>query len=154
MKYETRPERELSSLACRVLRSEGARQAGSGAPSLGTILVVDGEQAVRDVIARVLERLGYHVYAVADGQAATELLKGIPPPTVALIDLTATKTPGLLVAQAIHERCPATPLVLMSGFDSEEIRRLDTAGLANALLQKPFTMRSVQQMLDQVLGSR
>ena len=55
--------------------------------SCGAVLVVEDDDAIRDVIQRVLESEGYVVRTAANGQAAMDLVHNIPRPCLVLLDL-------------------------------------------------------------------
>jgi CheY-like chemotaxis protein len=52
-----------------------------------TVLVVEGNEVMREGLAAVLRRQGYHVEAVADGRQALNHLRGHPAPDLVLLDM-------------------------------------------------------------------
>jgi CheY-like chemotaxis protein len=119
-----------------------------------TLLLIDDEVQVRQVVQRQLERLGYQVLAAADGPAGLALLRESPaPPRAAIVDLTLPEMDGAAVTAALLASQPGLPVVLMSGYRSDEVAaRL--AGLPVAgFLQKPFSLADLRATLAGILGS-
>jgi len=117
-----------------------------------TILIVDDEADIRDVLALVLRDAGYRVLAAADGEAAIGLARENAV-QLALVDL---KMPGidghetLLRLKAIH---PALPVVIATGCASTdvEMRSLDQG--AFDCLWKPFDLQELLKLVSRALGS-
>lgn len=118
-----------------------------------TLLLVDDEEQVRLVVQRQLERLGYAVVAANSGQAALACLDAAEiPPRAALLDLTLPEMDGLAVARAILARLPGLPVIIMSGYRSEEVAaRLDDLAIAG-FLQKPFSLAELREALTAIIG--
>src|SRR5213082_861839 len=52
------------------------------------VLVIDDDEAAREILVELLSRIGYHAFAVADGKAGLEWLAGAAvPPQAVLLDL-------------------------------------------------------------------
>ena len=96
------------------------RRTGAGR---GTVLVVEDEEGVREVVGRMLERLGFQVITAEDGVAALERAR---PST------TAPWPPSCSISRcrgwaarrpccSIRERRPDLPVVLMSGYTEQEV---------------------------------
>ena len=117
------------------------------------MLVIDDEESVRLVTARMLERLGYRVITAADGRAGIDLFRNHAD-TIAtvLLDLTMPHPDGEQTLRAIQAINPDARVVIMSGYDqhslSERFAELNPAGF----LQKPFRPGALQNMITQVLA--
>ena len=70
---------------------------------MSTVLVVDDEPIVRDVVVRYLEQAGYRTLQAADGDAARELLKR-EEPNLVVLDLMLPGTDGLALCRWIRGR--------------------------------------------------
>jgi CheY-like chemotaxis protein len=97
------------------------------------VLVAEDDAKTRQALAFLLQRHGYEVLAVGDGQAALEALTGAHSPGIALLDWEMPRLDGLHVAQAIrslrgprycylimvtaHERPPDMLRAFASGVD-------------------------------------
>jgi PAS domain S-box-containing protein len=118
----------------------------------GTVLLVDDEEAVRDVGSRLLGRLGLGVVTADDGLKAAEWLAANPRvPRLVLLDLTMPNLGGLETMHRLRAIRPDLPVVLMSGYERDDaVARFDTAGLAG-FLQKPFTPESLAAVVRPVV---
>lgn len=119
----------------------------------GTVLVVDDEAAVRTVAYRMLEHLGYQVELADDGTAALDRVRGgISHLSAVLLDLTMPDIRGDAVAREIQLLQPGAPIVLMSGYNSEELmQRYGEVGV-KAVLQKPFTLHDLQAAVARAIA--
>jgi CheY-like chemotaxis protein len=122
--------------------------------------VIEDEEGVREVVGRMLERLGLHVLTAADGVDAIRVLDehdserdGVV--TAALLDLSMPRMGGLETLQQLRERMPDLPVILMSGYTEQEVglKILDSAGGAVAFLQKPFLPDDLSAALRQLSQS-
>jgi signal transduction histidine kinase/CheY-like chemotaxis protein len=119
-------------------------------PTLGrTVLVIDDETLVRDVLARMIEDLGYSVVTAADGKSGLALVE-THPIDVVLVDLTMPFMSGADVVMALRQRKPGLPVVVCSGYDR------DSRGpvAADAYLAKPFKMDALERTLAKLLPLR
>ena len=136
-----------------VFRGEIVRETperARAAPALwgtGSILIVEDEDMVRSVAARALERQGYEVHTAANGEDALEMLDGIIAGggiDLIVSDVMMPTMDGPTMVRAIRARFPEMPILFMSGYAEEQLRR--SIDLDNvAFLPKPF---SVQQLAE------
>lgn len=125
-------------------------RASSQPPLLGrTVLVIDDEDIVRDVVARMVEDLGYAAVTAADGAAGLALLDREEIHAV-LVDLTMPQMSGADVVAALRERRPSLPVVVCSGYDREGRGRIQ----ADAYLPKPFRIDTLERTLAKLLPLR
>ena len=115
-------------------------------PSNQTVLVVDDEDLVRDVVARMIEDLGYVALTAADGPAGIEMLDRQVIDAV-LVDLTMPRMNGADVIAAMRAKKPEIRIVLCTGFDRE--RRGPVK--ADAYLPKPFRLEALETTLTKLL---
>jgi PAS domain S-box-containing protein len=119
----------------------------------GTVLVVEDEEGVREVVTRMLQRLGFQVLEAADGIEALEVIEqhdGIL--TAVLLDLSMPRMAGQETLFHLRERTPDLPIVLMSGYTEQEVaaKILSSASGAVGFLQKPFLPDDLSRMLRHV----
>ena len=123
----------------------------------GTVLVVEDEEGVREVVGRMLERLGFAVIMAGDGVAALELIDRDPGELAAvLLDLSMPRMPGQDALGHLKARRPGVPVVLMSGYTEQEVasRLVHDSGGATAFLQKPFLPEDLASVLRRAVASR
>jgi len=114
----------------------------------GTVLVVDDEEAVRQVCSAMLKKLGFNVVLAADGQAAIEAFQAEPGRyAMVLLDLTMPQPDGRQVFTALRLVRKDLPTVLMSGFNEEEVRSEFTGVRFDGFLQKPFEYDSFCEVI-------
>jgi two-component system cell cycle sensor histidine kinase/response regulator CckA len=110
----------------------------------GTILLVEDEDMVRAVAERALTRQGYTVLCAENGEAALELLASSDPPDLLISDVVMPTMDGPTLVGHVRRRYPDLPILFMSGYAEEQLRR--SIAIDNvAFLPKPF---SVQQLAE------
>jgi DNA-binding response OmpR family regulator len=114
-----------------------------------TILVVDDEPTVREVIRRYLERDGYAVREAADGRSALDEIQSNPPDLVVL-DLMLPGLDGLAITRQIRQK-QTTPIIMLTakGETSDRIYGLDVG--ADDYLTKPFSPQELMSRIRAVL---
>jgi CheY-like chemotaxis protein len=109
------------------------------APQVTTsrILVVDDEESIRDLCARVLTRAGYLVVTVPSGEDALTRLTAEPFDMV-ISDIRMPGVSGLEVLEQAKAAAPQLRVVLITGFGtSHTLERARQSG-ADRILTKPF----------------
>jgi PAS domain S-box-containing protein len=125
--------------------------AGGNAPSgdrpwrgQGTVLIVDDEETVRTVSARMVEALGFQSVLASDGREAVALYRAEPARfNLVLLDLTMPHLDGEETFRQLRHINPGVKVILMSGFNQEEaVSRFTGKGLAG-FVQKPFEVANM-----------
>lgn len=117
----------------------------------GTILLVEDEDMVRAIAERALTRQGYTVLAADNGEAALELLAASERPSLIVSDVMMPVMDGPALARAARERYPDIPILFMSGYAEEQLRR--SIDLDNvAFLPKPFSVQQLAEAARDVLA--
>jgi DNA-binding response OmpR family regulator len=116
---------------------------------MSTVLVVDDEPIVREVVARYLRRAGYETLEAADGVRARELLERTEPSLVVL-DLMLPGTDGLDLCRWIRARSDLPVIMLTArGEESDRIVGLELG--ADDYITKPFSPRELAVRVRAVL---
>jgi two-component system, cell cycle sensor histidine kinase and response regulator CckA len=120
-----------------------------------TVLVVEDEDALREVTERILRRAGYTVLTAADGVQALRRAKAYPH----RIDLLLTDVimPGMLgkdVAAAVVAERPDTRVLFMSGYAQPVLTTHGTLTADVHLLEKPFTSAELMEAMQAQLRHR
>lgn len=115
--------------------------------ALPTVLVVDDEDAVREVLVRLIEELGYAVISAADGAAALALIEGAATLDAVVVDLTMPGMSGGALVQEIRHRRPRLPIIVCSGYDRER----KGMPAAEGFLAKPFRLEALQGLLSSLV---
>lgn len=107
---------------------------------LGTVLVADDNDLVRDSLCHVLRERGYSVVEAEDGEKALEIINE-EKIDVAVIDIMMPSMGGLELRQVLNEQTNALPIILVTGqpeiVDSLVEDDLDFQSGRISLLQKP-----------------
>jgi len=116
------------------------------------ILIVDDDPESRDLLFEVLEANGYpQVEAVADGLAAREALARDDDCPLIIADLHMPNESGLDLLRHLQKQSAKHAMVLMSSFFSHAERKLAQGLGAYALLDKPFRITELLELVSQVL---
>ena len=116
-----------------------------------TILVVDDEPGARTIVARTLEGSGCLVRQAADGVAALELVDRHGPPDLVLTDLSMPGMGGVELAGHLRARWPQLPILFMSGYAEEHLRRAGTINGTQQVIEKPFRSDVLIRRVDAAL---
>ena len=104
-----------------------------------TILVVDDEEALREVTGRMLTRSGYTVLTASSGAEAIELASShVGPIDLLLTDVIMPKMQGPTVANEVRKVRPDIRVLFMSGHAQPVLQAEDVLGTDFLLLEKPF----------------
>jgi two-component system response regulator ResD len=114
-----------------------------------TVLVVDDEPIVREVVVRYLEREGYRTLEAADGNRARELLERDAPGLVVL-DLMLPGTDGLALCRWIRSRSKL-PVIMLTARGEEADRIVGLELGADDYVTKPFSPRELVARVRSVL---
>jgi len=110
-----------------------------------TILVVDDDPTVSEVVSIYLERAGYEVVTASDGQEALETLESQPPHLVVL-DLMLPEVGGLEITRWLRARGDI-PIIMLTARGAESDRILGLELGADDYVVKPF---SPQELVSRV----
>jgi two-component system, cell cycle sensor histidine kinase and response regulator CckA len=117
-----------------------------------TILLVEDDAMVRDLVRQVLARLGYRVIVAEGGMAALALCRNADTPIDLLItDVVMAGMSGPDLCSRIELIVPGIGVLYISGYTGEAIHRHGLAEAGVAFLQKPFTPQALAEKTREVL---
>jgi two-component system, OmpR family, phosphate regulon response regulator PhoB len=114
-----------------------------------TVLVVDDEPTIREVVAGYLQRDGYRTLEAADGNRARELIEKDAPDLVVL-DLMLPGTDGLELCRWIRSRS-RLPVIMLTARGEESDRIVGLELGADDYVTKPFSPRELAARVRTVL---
>jgi len=114
-----------------------------------TVLVVDDEPIVREVVVRYLEREGYRTLEAGDGDAARAALARTPPDLVVL-DVMLPGTDGLELCRWIRSTS-RLPVIMLTARGEEADRIVGLELGADDYVTKPFSPRELAARVKSVL---
>jgi DNA-binding response OmpR family regulator len=115
-----------------------------------TILVVDDDATVREVVSGYLERAGLEVVAARDGLEAVETAR-VRRPDLVLLDLTLPGLDGLEVFRRIRAARSDLPVVMLTARGEESDRVLGLEIGADDYVTKPFSSRELVLRIQSIL---
>jgi two-component system, cell cycle sensor histidine kinase and response regulator CckA len=116
-----------------------------------TLMVVEDETAVRNLVASALRHDGYHLLLATSAEEALRLDEGHPGPIdLLLTDAIMPGKSGIELAAAMAARRPGLPVIIMSGYTEETLTGMPLEKPIS-LLQKPFTPRELRRRIRDVL---
>lgn len=133
------------------------RHAGSwihSVVSLGDILIVEDEDAVRSFVVEVFESTGYNVLSASNGPDALMLCRNYTDPIhLLLTDVIMPKMGGGELKENVVKLLPESKVLFMSGYTDGSIANHGIYDTGVAFIEKPFTpdalTKKVRDVLDQ-----
>jgi DNA-binding response OmpR family regulator len=115
-----------------------------------TILIVDDERAVRELVAAALTRAGFAVRTASTAEEALDL-EARHPIDLLVTDVILPKISGPELAEMIRRRSPQTRVLFMSGYTGNALTAEDLRG-GSGFLAKPFGTNALIQRVQEVLN--
>ena len=127
-----------------------------GATGTETVLVVEDEPPLREVIVRSLRSHGFRVLDVGSATEALALVerdvgRAID---VLLTDVVMPEIGGWELARRARMLRPGLPVLFMSGYNSDEFARQGRLEAGDSLLQKPFTPQALTNEIRRIVDAR
>jgi DNA-binding NtrC family response regulator len=115
------------------------------------ILVVDDQESMRDMLADLLEMMGYAPRAVAGGAEALHELEagGID---LVITDLNMPVMDGMELMKQIKSRTPDLPVIVITGYGTFHTERQVLSSGADGYIPKPCTINRVQETVSAAFG--
>ena len=118
-----------------------------------TILIVEDEEALRKVVKRSLDAVGYTVLTAANGDEALETsARHVGDIPLLLTDVVMPRMSGSTLFRELSKTRPTLKVLYMSGYTDDTIVHHDVLDAGIQFLSKPFTAadltRKVQETLD------
>ena len=132
------------------LRKPSAGEESSAWSGGGRILLVEDEDMVRAVAERALTRQGYAVVTASDGDEGLEAMRQNPDFDIVVTDVVMPAMDGPAMAREIREMTPGIPVLFMSGYAEEQLRKgIDLEGMY--FIAKPFSVAQIAAKVGEVL---
>jgi signal transduction histidine kinase/ActR/RegA family two-component response regulator len=121
----------------------------------GTILMVDDEEMVLDVGARVLKKLGYTVLESNNGRNAVELYKKLQDKiNLVVLDIVMPNMGGAEVYDRLKEINPDVKVLLSSGYSIDDQARKIMERGCDGFIQKPFSLKAMSDKIAGILSRK
>ncbi len=134
-------------------RAEGTRPPAPRASSNSSILLVEDEEAVRNLLSKVLGRAGYTVHPCATlAEAQACLADGALRIDLLVTDVVLTEGSGRDVADAVRAAQPDVQVLYISGYTDDAVVRRGILTEDMAFLQKPFSANALLEKVAALLA--
>lgn len=121
--------------------------------TLETILLVDDEDYIRELVSAILAIEGYNVLEAESGPKALQISDQHPGPIhLLLTDVVMSPMSGSELVKEIAPRRPDTRVLYISGFPDDAIVQYGINQSQVSFLAKPFTPKILVQKIRSVLG--
>ena len=125
----------------------------SGARGAGTVLVVDDDKALLEVVSRILENAGYAVFSANCADEAEErFTRKAGSIDLLLTDVVMPGRSGRKLYESLAEKNPQLKVLYMSGYEDRIVTGRGVSTSAGSFLEKPFKPDALLQTVQQVLS--
>jgi PAS domain S-box-containing protein len=119
-----------------------------------TVLLVEDEDSVRTMAARILRQKGFTVVEASDGGAALEAIQEGGRLDLILTDVVMPEMSGVELADRAEQLRPGMPVLFMSGYSEREVADRGGGRAGAMLLNKPFRAGELVAAVRKVLEGR
>ena len=116
------------------------------------VLVVDDEEAVRNLCLDFIRHLGYRGISASDGEEGLKIFeKQAEEISLVILDLAMPKMDGMTAFRELKRIRPDVRVILSSGYREEDAtRKFIGEGLAG-FIQKPYRLEELKEMIEEAL---
>ena len=120
-------------------------------PRAPRVLIVDDEESVRTLIARMLGSAGYDVYMAADGPETLSIVEARGQFDVYLIDMTMPGMSGTELGRRLRLARPETRVLYCTGHSDRLFEEKTTLWQKEAFIDKPVSARALREAVSMIL---
>ena len=119
-----------------------------------SVLVVDDEDLVRKFVERVLREAGYKTATASDGPEALEVAATLETFDILVTDVMMPQMTGDELARRIRISAPSIKVLYLTGFSDRLFKEKVTLWADEAFLDKPCSVKGLQQAVSMLLFGR
>ncbi|HUF93599.1 MAG TPA: ATP-binding protein [Candidatus Limnocylindria bacterium] len=135
--------------------ADNGSPAATNATAAGTVLLVEDEPGVRDLVVEILELAGYQVLQARDAANAMSASRRHEGALRLLVaDLSAPGVRGERLAQELVKTRPGLKVLYLSGDLEDPVEEAPAVGADRAVIHKPFTIDALMHTLTELLATR
>jgi two-component system cell cycle sensor histidine kinase/response regulator CckA len=139
------------------LESRQAPLPVQAAIGIETVLLVEDEREVRELLREYLQALGYEVLSAANGHDGVEMCRSLgKAPAVVVTDIVMPGMSGRDLADLLRVSYPELRVLYMSGYTDDALVRRGTLPAGTHFLQKPLLLgalaRKIRELIDSPVG--
>lgn len=121
----------------------------------GTVLIIEDEEGIRDLIRNVIASVGFQALEAVDGHDGLDLFQRREREIdLVLLDLTMPRLDGVEVLQELRRLRSDIPVVVMSGYTEQDVSRRFADLHVSGFLAKPFRLDDLLTLICQLLPSK
>ncbi len=132
-------------------RNRQAKAQASRPRGVGTILVVEDEQAVRRLTVEMLHELGYATLDVESGERALKIIDAHPEIALLITDIVMPDMNGRKLADAVLARRPGLPVLFSTGYTGDTIMHHGVLEPGVHVIFKPYSLEVLAAKLTELL---
>ncbi|MBN2061216.1 MAG: response regulator [Deltaproteobacteria bacterium] len=117
------------------------------------ILVVDDEKIILDSCKLILTASGFDVVLAKSADSALKVLE-TQTPDILLMDVKMPDRDGISLMGELKERFPKIPIVIMSGYMTQEVISESVKKGAIQVIAKPFTPDELVEVIQEVISEK
>ena len=118
-----------------------------------TVLLVEDEESVRQLVRELLEAQGYKILEAENGEEALRIAATQSDIDLLITDVVMPGMSGRELSARLFASHPHTKLLYLSGYTEDAIVHEGVLDPGTAFLQKPFTLQTLSRKVREVLGS-
>jgi PAS domain S-box-containing protein len=118
-----------------------------------TILVIDDEEMVCELVVDALRLMGFHALTANDGEEGVRLFQEHAAEIACVIlDLTMPRQDGASTYHALRALRPDIPIILTSGYSLQEVLQRLEGQKSDGFLHKPYPLEELRRVVERVTG--
>jgi len=118
-----------------------------------TILVVDDDEPIRNLVGSFLSNLGHTCVKATDGNDALDKMKKNKIDAI-ITDIKMPRMDGIKLTIEIAKQYPALPIMVMTGFAEENTAEGAISAGARDFIQKPFSIEEFTIRFNKMMGDQ
>lgn len=116
------------------------------------ILILDDDEAVRNLLAAIVEEEGYVPKTFATAKDALKRMDEVRPIAI-LADIYMPEMNGIDFMRELRKSFPQLPVIILTGYPDQNVFREVLQHRISDFIAKPFAVETVKQSLQKLLGS-
>ena len=115
------------------------------------ILIAEDDKNIAKLIKEIIERRGNTAVVTTDGEEAYKVFSSIKFDLI-ITDLRMPKMPGMDLIKMIREKNSDIPIIIITGYGSDETRALAKSYGVTTILSKPCSIVDITEAIDGILN--
>jgi two-component system response regulator VicR len=116
-----------------------------------SILIIDDEKSIRDVLVTFFEEKGYNVLTANDGRGGITQFQHHPTDLV-ITDIVMPRIEGIATIREIRKQSKSVKIIAMTGYVDSYLKEAIILGADDSIV-KPFNTEDLMAVVDRVMGS-